>query len=252
MSATDPAPTDTTLEKKLEDVKLADTPSQTQPSSVTPSIKDKISGPRKLPIFEPPATIELPATPVLTAEQQSKYDTLLEEVKTWKEIPAADGKGGSLKDSEIQWLTRECLLRYLRATKWVVADSSKRLLDTLKWRREYGVEELTADHVSPEGETGKEILLGYDNNGRPCHYLNPGRQNTDASPRQVQHLVFMLERVIEVGIPGQEALALLINFKTSKSRSYTAPGIGQGREVLNILQTHYPERLGRALIINGK
>lgn len=93
--------------------------------------------------------------------------------------------------------------------------------------------------------------MGYDNNGRPCHYLNPGRQNTNASPRQVQHLVFMLERVIEVGIPGQEALALLINFKTSKSRSYTAPGIGQGREVLNILQTHYPERLGRALIING-
>lgn len=49
---------------------------------------------------------------------------------------------------------------------------------------------------------------------------------------------------------GVETLALLINFKQSKHRSNTAPGIGQGREVLGILQTHYPERLGKALIIN--
>ena len=50
---------------------------------------------------------------------------------------------------------------------------------------------------------------------------------------------------------GQETLALMINFKPSKTRAYTAPGIGQGREVLNILQSHYPERLGKALVING-
>lgn len=256
MSTTEaaPAPADSGLEKKLADVRLGDTstPTETQPSSVAPSVKDQTSGPRKLPIFEPSVKTQIPPAPVLTAEQQTKYDTLLEEVMKWKEIPAAGEKGGAVTDSEIQWLTRECLLRYLRATKWVVADASTRLLGTLTWRRDYGVEGLTADFVSPEGETGKEILLGYDNQGRPCHYLNPGRQNTDASPRQVQHLVYMLERVIEFGLPGQEALALLINFKTSKSRKYTAPGIGQGREVLNILQTHYPERLGRALIINGR
>jgi len=114
------------------------------------------------------------------------------------------------------------------------------------------VDALTGDHISPENETGKQIILGFDIAARPCLYLNPGRQNTSASPRQVQHLVFMLERVISMSGPGQETLALLINFKTSKSRSNTAPGIGQGREVLNILQTHYPERLGRALIINGE
>lgn len=58
--------------------------------------------------------------------------------------------------------------------------------------------------------------------------------------------------MIELMPSGVETLALLINFKQSKSRSNTAPGIGQGREVLGILQTHYPERLGKALIINGK
>ncbi|KAH7342782.1 putative CRAL-TRIO domain-containing protein C23B6.04c [Rhexocercosporidium sp. MPI-PUGE-AT-0058] len=102
---------------------------------------------------------------------------------------------------------------------------------------------------STKGKEGP-IIFGFDIEARPCLYLNPGRQNTEPSPRQVQHLVFMVERVVNLMVPGQETLALLINFKSSKSRSNTAPGIGQGKEVLNILQTHYPERLGRALIIN--
>ncbi|GKT40988.1 CRAL-TRIO domain-containing protein [Colletotrichum spaethianum] len=211
------------------------------------------SGPLKTPIASPAPASSTPAVPALTPDQQSKYDGLLAQARSWAEVKCAAAhadKSGPLTDSERQWLTRECLLRYLRATKWNPKDAEKRLLETLVWRREYGVEALTPEHISPENETGKQIILGFDKERRPCHYLNPGRQNTDPSPRQVQHLVFMLERVIELMPAGQEKIALLINFKTSKSRSNTAPGIGLAREVLHILQTHYPERLGKALIIN--
>ncbi|KAF6822820.1 cral trio domain-containing protein [Colletotrichum plurivorum] len=210
------------------------------------------SGPRKTPLASPVPSASTPSVPALTSDEQSKYDALLSQARTWTEVkcPSAADKSGPLTDSERQWLTRECLLRYLRATKWNTKDAEKRLLETLAWRREYGVEGLTPEHISPENETGKQIIVGFDKERRPCHYLNPGRQNTEPSPRQVQHLVFMLERVIELMPAGQEKLALLINFKTSKSRSNTAPGIGLAREVLHILQTHYPERLGKALIIN--
>jgi hypothetical protein len=252
-----------TIEKKLDTVNLEDGTTQSPPSydaaiassSQTPSgaasVKEKATGPQMTPIPHPLESAIPPSPAELTAEQQSKYEALLEAVKSWEEVPSTKGKGGPITENEIFWLTRECLLRYLRATKWHTADAEKRLLATLTWRREYGVEDLTSDHVSPESETGKQFIVGYDNAARPCHYLNPGRQNTEPSPRQVQHLVFMLERVIDLMVPGQETLALLINFKSSKTRSNTAPGIGQGREVLNILQTHYPERLGRALIINS-
>ncbi|KXH49718.1 CRAL/TRIO domain-containing protein [Colletotrichum simmondsii] len=212
------------------------------------------SGPLKTPIALPLPASSTPAVPALTADQQTKYDGLLAQARAWTEVKCTTAahvaKSGPLTDSERQWLTRECLLRYLRATKWSPKDAEKRLLETLAWRREYGVEALTADHISPENETGKQIILGFDKERRPCHYLNPGRQNTDPSPRQVQHLVFMLERVIDIMPAGQEKIALLINFKTSKSRGNTAPGLGLAREVLHILQTHYPERLGKALIIN--
>lgn len=206
----------------------------------------------KTPIAAPLATTVIPPVPEITPEQQAKYETLLETVTAWKEIAAKDDLGGPITDDEIMWLSKECLLRYLRATKWVVEDSEKRLNSTLTWRREFGVDGLTPEHISPENETGKQVILGYDIDGRPCHYLNPGRQNTAPSHRQVEHLVFMMERAVELGLPGQDTLALLINFKTSKSRTNTAPGIGIAREILNILQTHYPERLGRALVINSE
>ena len=214
------------------------------------AVLEKASGPLKTPLDFPTPDSRPKERPVVTEEQQHKYDWLLEQVKAWTEIPSTKGKAGPLTDSERFWLTKECLLRYLRATNWHEKDSERRLIETLTWRREYGVEELTAEHISPENETGKQIAVGYDKEARVCHYLNPGRQNTDPSPRQVQHLVYMVERVIDIMPPGQERLALLINFKSSKSRSNTAPGIGLAREVLHILQHHYPERLGKALIIN--
>ncbi|KAL7625635.1 Phosphatidylinositol transfer protein (PITP) [Parahypoxylon ruwenzoriense] len=221
------------------------------PGSTEPSILEKNDvGVLKTPLPAPASTSQVPEKPTLTTQQQSKYDWLLKQAKGWTEVHSTAGKNGPLTDSEKMWLTKECLLRYLRATKWHEKEAEKRLLETLTWRREYGVEELTPDQISPENATGKQVILGYDKHCRPCHYLNPGRQNTDVSPRQVQHLVFMLERVIEHMPAQQETLSLLINFKQNKNRSNTAPGIGQGREVLHILQTHYPERLGRAMIIN--
>ncbi|CAI4214787.1 unnamed protein product [Parascedosporium putredinis] len=208
----------------------------------------------KTPIASPIASTKVPARPELTPAEQVKYDELLKQVRTWTEIKVesakASEKSGPITDDERLWLTRECLIRYLRATKWHEKESEKRLHDTLAWRREFGADELTAEYISPENETGKQMLLGYDTEGRPCHYLSPGRQNTEPSHRQVEHLVYMVDRVIDIMPPGQETLSLMINFKQSKSRKYTAPGLGLARECLNILQMHYPERLGRALIVN--
>jgi len=191
--------------------------------------------------------------PALTSLQLSKYDALLGTARGWTEIPntiAGTGATGPITDEERMWLTREQLLRYLRATSWDTANAAKRLIVTLSWRREYKVSTFTPDYVSIENETGKQQILGFDINARPCLYMNPGKQNTEKSERQIHHLVFMLERVIEMMGPGQETTALLINFKNSSSGK--SPSVMQGKQVLNILQGHYPERLGRALISDCK
>ncbi|KAK1243960.1 hypothetical protein MKX08_002098 [Trichoderma sp. CBMAI-0020] len=211
-------------------------------------------GPRKTPIAAPTADSTPVPRPDLTAEQQTKYEALLEKAKAFSEVKCdkEKDKSGPLADHELAWLTRDCLLRYLRATKWSVDDAAKRLLATLAWRREYGIDDFSPEHISPEQETGKQIILGFDRQGRPCQYLNPGRQNTDSSPRQIQHLFYMVERVVDTMPPGVETLSLMINFKPSKQRQNTSVPVSTAREVLHILQNHYPERLGKALIINGE
>ncbi|RAL14600.1 CRAL/TRIO domain protein [Aspergillus homomorphus CBS 101889] len=187
----------------------------------------------------------------LQPDQQAKYAEVFKSVSEWTTLPTTSAKNAPtapITDSERMFMTRECILRYLRASKWNVSEATARIQRTLTWRREYGVEKLTADYISIENETGKQVILGYDISGRPCLYLIPSKQNTETSDRQIEHLVFMLERVIDLMGPDQETLALLVNFKETKSGQNAS--IGQAKQTLNFLQNHYPERMGRALVIN--
>ncbi|KAL1966876.1 hypothetical protein VTN77DRAFT_3841 [Rasamsonia byssochlamydoides] len=205
----------------------------------------------KKPFARPLDTAKPVPPPELTSDQAAKYDQVLKAVSSWTTIPSSSAKDASdtpLTDDERMFLTRECLLRYLRATKWNVSEAVNRIRSTLIWRREYIGDKLTPEYISIENETGKQVILGYDVNGRPCHYLLPSRQNTEKSDRQIEHLVYMLERVIDLMPPGQETLALVVNFNETKSGQNSS--IGQAKQTLHFLQNHYPERLGRALVIN--
>ena len=110
-------------------------------------------GPFALPV----EGTKTPAPPQLTADQQKKYDELLTTVKAWSTLPKTSAKGAeeeAISDPERMWLTRECLLRYLRATKWNLPQATQRLRDTVIWRREYGTDGFTADYISEENATG--------------------------------------------------------------------------------------------------
>ena len=206
---------------------------------------EEISTGKKLTPFASPLPHCVPPRPApLTPDQQKKYALLLTQVSA----PQIKGLPTPLNDLEKMFLTRDCLLRYLRASKWDTVVALTRVVSTLLWRREYAPHAISPEHVSPENETGKQWLLGYDKQGRPCLALNPARQNTDPSDRQIQHLVFMLERAIDLMPPGQGTLALKIDFAGISSGK--TPSLSTAKQVLNILQNHYPERLGRAISLS--
>ncbi|CEP63194.1 phosphatidylinositol transporter LALA0_S07e04588g [Lachancea lanzarotensis] len=226
--------------------------------------------PIETPIAELADSIHPPKPVELSSEQQAKYIQVLKHFQDPElKVPTTEKANGPetslepIKVLERAWLTRDCLLRYLRATKWNVTDSISRITQSLAWRRQFGIDDfgeengdkLTAATVEEEERTGKQVVLGFENDARPILYLKAGRQNTKTSHRQVQHLVFMLERVIDFMPAGQDSLALLIDFKDHQDVPKVAgnskiPPIGVGKEVLHILQTHYPERLGKALLTN--
>ena len=252
--------TATTFKEEAQETAAASTKTTTEPpatASTTKSIADlglpssATDGLIKKPFALPLKNAHPPPPKELTAGEQAQYESVLKTVLSWTTVPTTPEKDNAtapITDNERLFLTRECLLRYLRATKWNTAEAVARLQRTLTWRREYGLEKLTADYISIENETGKQVILGYDVDGRPCLYLIPSKQNTDKSDRQIEHLVFMLERVIDLMVPDQETLALIVNFDDTKNGQSAT--IGQGKQTLHILQNHYPERLGRALVIH--
>ncbi|CDO76486.1 hypothetical protein BN946_scf184615.g12 [Trametes cinnabarina] len=138
--------------------------------------------------------------------------------------------------------------RYMRAAKWDLEDAKKRLKSTIEWRRDFKPDLIPPDEVRIESETGKIILNGFDNEGRPILYMRPGRENTETSPRQLRHLVWYLERAKDFMPPGQESIVIIVDYKSTSLK--TNPSISVARKVLTILQNHYVETLGRALVVN--
>lgn len=232
------------------------------------SSSSKVSYVKRHTPFDVPVNPIKPPNFDLDAEQQEKYETVLAHFQEFikNDLPVNDKHDAArhpLVEQELAWLTKECILRYLRASKWKVDVAIKRMEETMIWRRTFGVVHIpehtddgkfiTAELVSDENETGKNLIVGYDNDNRPCLYLRNGYQNTAPSMKQVQHLVFMLERVIQFMPPGQDTLALLIDFKAAPEHmnlSSKFPSLSISKQVLHILQNHYPERLGRGLFTN--
>ncbi|KAH7066001.1 CRAL/TRIO domain-containing protein [Auriculariales sp. MPI-PUGE-AT-0066] len=152
-----------------------------------------------------------------------------------------------LDDAEKFWLSEECIQRFVRASKGIEGTAKTRLEATLRWRREYGfgTQAMSAEALAREGETGKIMIFGYDHARRPGIYLWPSRENTEEPDGQIRFVCFMMETAFTLFGPGVETVALFVNYADKAKHG----GIGNAKTFLQILQAHYPERLGAAYIV---
>ncbi|KAF9158773.1 hypothetical protein BGX21_003193, partial [Mortierella sp. AD011] len=98
-------------------------------------------------------------------------------------------------------------------------------------------------------ESGKMFVSGFDKTSRPLLYMKPRLETTAASPAQIRHVVFHLEVAIALMPKGVQSLCIVIDFEDVSMTK--TPGAGIAREILNVLGTHYPERLGKGYIIHA-
>lgn len=175
-------------------------------------------------------------------QKEAKLAEQLQEQKV-EELKRAIGP---LTGSSEAFCTDDCLRRYLRARSWNVKKAEKMLRDSLTWRAKFKPEELRWEDVAKEGETGKIYRTNFhDKFGRTVLVMSPGRQNTSDHEGQMKHLAYCLENAILTSKPGAEKMVWLIDF-----RGWTMaknPPLRTSMETLNILQNHYPERLGAAI-----
>lgn len=83
--------------------------------------------------------------------------------------------------------------------------------------------------------------------------MKNGRQNTEATFKQVQHLVYMMESAVTFTPQGVETITVLIDFKQYKGPGIVTdkmPPLSISKLCLNVMQNHYPERLGKCVFVN--
>ncbi|KAJ0040227.1 hypothetical protein Pint_28278 [Pistacia integerrima] len=163
-----------------------------------------------------------------------------------KELRAALGP---LSGRNLKFCTDACLRRYLEARNWNVNKARKMLEETLKWRSAYKPEEIRWNEVAHEGETGKVSRANFhDLFGRTVLIMRPGKQNTSSGEGNVKHLVYLLENSILNLAEGQEQMSWLIDFTGwTMNTNITIKTI---REIVYVLQNHYPERLAISILYN--
>ncbi|KAL5982133.1 hypothetical protein ACLOJK_016202 [Asimina triloba] len=155
---------------------------------------------------------------------------------------------GELPEKSAIYCSDESISRYLRARNWNVKKATKMLKDTLKWRIECKPEEIRWDDIAHEAETGKIYRSDYvDKYGRTVLIMRPSCQNTKSTTGQIRYLVYCMENAILNLPPDQEQMVWLIDFQ---GFNLSHISVKVTRETAHVLQDHYPERLGLAILYN--
>ncbi|CAA7035782.1 unnamed protein product [Microthlaspi erraticum] len=156
---------------------------------------------------------------------------------------------GPVSGHSLVFCSDATLRRYLDARSWNVEKAKKMIEETLKWRSTYKPQEIRWQQVAHEGETGKiSRATFHDRQGRIVLIMRPAMQNSTSAEGNIQHLVYLLENAI-LNLPkGQEQMVWLVDF-TGWSMAASVP-LKTTREIVYILQNHYPERLGMAFLYN--
>lgn len=185
-----------------------------------------------------PAAITLaPTSPTLPAIKVARLRELVSGEPACKHMPLDDA----------------CLLRYLSARGMDVEKAAAMLRQTIAWRRSFGADSILdrMDVIRAEARTGKMFVAPFrDREGRPVLVLRPRMENTQQHEGNLYHLVYQLERAVASMAPGGPfKLFLMIDFKGYSVLN--APPMKTTIATVNILQSHYPERLGKAVLLDA-
>ncbi|KAI9504071.1 CRAL-TRIO domain-containing protein [Coemansia spiralis] len=187
-------------------------------------------------------------TPGATTEEQAVVDAIAEQrSELLRDLPQ-EPEDATVRFDADKWLSEQIILIYVRANKGDKDRAFKQLRNTLEWRCTYRPHAITPESMKTEAATGKQYVNGYDKGGRPIAYMFPHRQNTKDAERNLRWVVYTMEQAIRSMPPGATKTTIVID--ASKYTMSQAVPLSTAREFLNILSSHYPERLHKAFVIS--
>ncbi|EFC44918.1 predicted protein, partial [Naegleria gruberi] len=140
------------------------------------------------------------------------------------------------------------LVRYLRARDFDVHKAFNLLKHSLEWIESYKPHMINATKIDHEGSTGKMFVHGHDKFGRPVVYLVPARENTYDNVANIELLVYTLWTAVDRMDDGHTQMVWICDYSGYSMKN--APSLSVCKQTVEILSSHFPERLGVALIMN--
>ncbi|CAF2959998.1 unnamed protein product [Rotaria sp. Silwood2] len=145
------------------------------------------------------------------------------------------------------------LLRWLRSRKWNVNASVSQIIETLKWRHDWGVQELIANGERAISEeeiaTGKTYFMGHDREGRPVCCIHPKEHIKGQFPHEYSEklTVFCVETYRKLLQPPMESVTVIFDMAGSEAKNMD---LHQIKFLITLLDNYYPDSLGHILILN--
>ncbi|KAJ1820688.1 hypothetical protein LPJ60_003073 [Coemansia sp. RSA 2675] len=202
-----------------------------------------------IPRLEPAPDMPIEPTPEATPEELQAIEVVsAQRTKLLAGLPAEPLDDGPLFDASA-WLTTTRILIYVRACKGDAQQAAVRLRDTLEWHCTYRPHAITPASMREEGATGKMFINGYDQSGRPLLYMFPHLENTSDAAVHLRYIVFTMEQAIRSMPVGVTKLTIVIDASLFSPLARTVP-LSTAREFLSVLEKHYPDRLGTALVLS--
>lgn len=221
------------------------------------SNKDKEKEPIEAEVSNPDATEEPPsprdAAVINIHELNEKQQKAMQQIR--EQVSQL-----TLTETQRSFCSNDhCLRRYLQARDFNVAKALDMLKGSLKWREEYNPEYIDIEQMRYEGHTGKMYIMGADKQSRPIVYMKPANQNTTDYAGQVRLLVWTIEKAISImndnrteeQIEKQPIEQMDWIMDLSGYSSKTAPPFATSKQMLDILLSHYPERMGVCFMVDA-
>ncbi|XP_076764720.1 protein real-time-like isoform X2 [Xylocopa sonorina] len=158
------------------------------------------------------------------------------------------------------------LLRFLRATEFSVEKAKEMLTQTLHWRKKHQIDKLLEEYDAPQ--VVKDYFPGgwhhFDKDGRPLYILRMGQMDVKGLLKSIgeEDVLLLVTHICEIGLLlMEEATAvsghpvsqwsLLIDLEGLNMRHLWRPGIKALLHIIEIVETNYPETMGRVLIMRA-
>jgi len=143
-----------------------------------------------------------------------------------------------------------CILRYLRARDFNISKAEQMLRATLSWREHECPQTISTQDILPVLNLGTAYTTGFDIQNRPVVYIKPGAYNPESAEMRVRYLIYLMETTVNSMPPGVEQLCLILDFSEYGSRGNQPDSRQVALTSINIVTSHYPERLGICYLIN--